>query len=1013
MGILLISMFLPLWPYHYAAEASPTDWHKYEGNPTLNGSKNGFASVFYDSGIYHLFCSWNGILHFTSPNGITEWVADPNNPVLSGNNEGVPMVWKEAGVWYMLYRYGAPTAIGLANSTDATTWTRYEGNPVLTEPSGGLDPWGVIKVGSTYYLWYNDGWSTGSRASGLATSTDLKSWTKDANNPIFTGGRYCIFPFKYGGYYYMLVPYYNNFPYGIIELYRCSSPTFYAGQREYLGIVLNPGSAGAWDMYRQDTPAVLTDTIYRDTYVAAGNQLWMYYASTPDSGTSWKTGMCIEQNITDALTRLLPPTFVTHFDSTSNHNNGQANGNVNTTGIIDGASSFDGVNDYINCGDNSTLKGMNALTVEVWVKPNAIGSAGAGIVAKWASWTSGSYIMYWGSPGGGGTICWGVIPQTGSYAQISSGPAVAIGQWQHLVGVYDGAQVRLYRNASVVGTPAALTGKVMSETTPCYVGRYTTPYLNGIIDEVRISNVTRNASWITTEYNNQASPSTFYTVGTEENAPSNYTLSVSIVGQGSVNLNATGPYSYGAVVQLTAVSAVGWSFDHWSGDLSGSVNPTTILMDGNKTVTATFTQNTYSLTTSVVGSGSVNLNNSGPYHYGDVVQLTAVPAAGWNFEYWSGDLTGSANPTTLIITGDMSVVAHFSFPTLSVFPPLVEKGLGNIGSTFEVQVKIENVRDMWGFDFKLNWDHTLLTLANVEHDSSLDAIWGVDNWFTATSSNGTGFYELAAVSLKDGFNSTGSHTLATLTFRVEDPHSNFPVETLIHFEMHKLSNSQWQPIDNTAEDGTYRMTSGEKPTLSMNPTTKTCRKYGETFTVKIDASNAFNVTDFEFEIDFNTTLLNYSSITWNAWGTGTITVNEEEGKITGYSSGTLFSGQTLITVEFKAECYHIWKDLPGWVNDESGQIFIQAANLSYPGALKLRYIRGGLNEIDVGPDVTYTFSPIQGDIDNSGTVEIFDLRTIAAFYDQESPTYNLTGEATIDIFDLVVVGSNFGYTYTP
>jgi hypothetical protein len=35
---------------------------------------------------------------------------------------------------------------------------------------------------------------------------------------------------------------------------------------------------------------------------------------------------------------------------------------------------------------------------------------------------------------------------------------------------------------------------------------------NGIIDEARISNVARSADWITTEYNNQNSPATFYTI---------------------------------------------------------------------------------------------------------------------------------------------------------------------------------------------------------------------------------------------------------------------------------------------------------------------------------------------------------------------------------------------------------------------------------------------------------------------------------------------------------------------
>jgi MSHA biogenesis protein MshQ len=43
--------------------------------------------------------------------------------------------------------------------------------------------------------------------------------------------------------------------------------------------------------------------------------------------------------------------------------------------------------------------------------------------------------------------------------------------------------------------------------------------MNGSLDEVRIATVVRNAAWIGTEHNNQASPGTFYSVGAEEPAP--------------------------------------------------------------------------------------------------------------------------------------------------------------------------------------------------------------------------------------------------------------------------------------------------------------------------------------------------------------------------------------------------------------------------------------------------------------------------------------------------------------
>jgi len=348
---------------------------------------------------------------------------------------------------------------------------------------------------------------------------------------------------------------------------------------------------------------------------------------------------------------------------------------------------------------------------------------------------------------------------------------------------------------------------------------------------------------------------------------------------------------------------------------------------------------------------------------------------------------------------------------LYIDPPLTLKGPSDVCTTFKVNVTIQDVKDMWGFDFNLTWDNSLITLVSVDFNTTLDAIWGHDNWFLVNETYGVGYYKLATVSISTSFNSTGPTPLATLTFHVEDPLSNLVRETPIHFETHKLSDSHWTPIPHTTQDGTYRIT-GKKPTIKMSPTSVTCRRFCENFTIMINVSDAYNVEDFKFELHYDTAFVDYSNVTWNAWTSGTINVDEASGNITGSSSGSPTSGNlTLVTIIFHAAYHHIWKDLPGWTNNLAGTIFFQWANLSYPSAPDLGYIRGGLNQINVGPDVAYTFAPIQGDVDNDGDVDIFDLRTVAAFYDTVNPDYNLTGDNIIDIFDLVVIGSNFGFTY--
>ncbi len=69
-----------------------------------------------------------------------------------------------------------------------------------------------------------------------------------------------------------------------------------------------------------------------------------------------------------------------------------------------------------------------------------------------------------------------------------------------------------------------------------------------------------------------------------------YTLTVNIVGNGSVNKDPEQAFYSGEVVQLQAIADSGWTFKEWSGDLTGSTNPNNITMDEGKTVTATFSQ---------------------------------------------------------------------------------------------------------------------------------------------------------------------------------------------------------------------------------------------------------------------------------------------------------------------------------------------------------------------------------------------------------------------------------------
>lgn len=70
-----------------------------------------------------------------------------------------------------------------------------------------------------------------------------------------------------------------------------------------------------------------------------------------------------------------------------------------------------------------------------------------------------------------------------------------------------------------------------------------------------------------------------------------YSLTVASSSGGSVSKNPNrSSYLSGSTVQLTATPSSGYTFTSWSRDATGSVNPQAITMNGDKQVTATFTQ---------------------------------------------------------------------------------------------------------------------------------------------------------------------------------------------------------------------------------------------------------------------------------------------------------------------------------------------------------------------------------------------------------------------------------------
>lgn len=111
----------------------------------------------------------------------------------------------------------------------------------------------------------------------------------------------------------------------------------------------------------------------------------------------------------------------------------------------------------------------------------------------------------------------------------------------------------------------------------------------------------------------------------------------------------------------------GYAFSHWTliGGRATIDDPesivTTVQLDSSAaTVQANFDPQYYSLDTAVNGQGVIGIEPfQDHYVYDSNITLQALPAPGWEFQSWGGDLDGAENPLTFNITRNSVVTANF------------------------------------------------------------------------------------------------------------------------------------------------------------------------------------------------------------------------------------------------------------------------------------------------------------------------------------------------------------------
>jgi hypothetical protein len=200
-----------------------------------------------------------------------------------------------------------------------------------------------------------------------------------------------------------------------------------------------------------------------------------------------------------------PGNGTTWTDLTTNGNNGTLTNGTTFDSANGGSILFDGTNDYVNLGSNSSYNLSNNFTLSCWVNPSQLGHGNGDELCSLATGSPAPYISYGLEWMDTGRFRFSIGNTSNQFLNYLSNSTYSLNNWYNVVGTYDGSTIRLYvnnvlQNSTSVSTTVTYSANQMTVGTWFY-DISPSNALTGRISHVKIYNRALTASEIQQNFN--------------------------------------------------------------------------------------------------------------------------------------------------------------------------------------------------------------------------------------------------------------------------------------------------------------------------------------------------------------------------------------------------------------------------------------------------------------------------------------------------------------------------------